>query len=469
MALSSTGVVEVRTGGSDSNAGYFNPSGSSPGTDYSQQDAAQVVIDGTTITAVVQATTTQLLITGASVANWNRNGLRISGGTATAGVYEITAVNSGTGVITLDRSAGTSTQTATGAMGGALATPGAAGALQVAGLQIAHKYDATAVTLSGTTANTAGGPFSFSAARVLYYGYDVTRSPDNTDTNQPTIKAGSNSTTFFAGGQQGAWAINVIVDANSKTSCTGFSFGLAGYAASALRCTAIGCATGFSGGNNNTRFIRCRATSGTTGFTCSYTARFYYCVADLNSGNGIAAQDNGSIVVGSIAYRNGGFGIGNGLGSGAFNSAVNCISYGNTGAGFQATNLTGNSMPPATINCIAARNGGYGFDIDTATNPWSGYVQSCAGYSNSSGNARGTAATGVVGFVALTGDPFDQTTINALTSASTWADILSAFTPNNTAGAGAAVRGAGFIPYIDIGAVQHQDSGGAAGGFVFGG
>jgi hypothetical protein len=333
-------------------------------------------------------------------------------------------------------------------------------------LQIAHKYSATPVTLSTATANTAGGPFSLSAARVLYYGYDTTRSPDNTDANQPTIKAGANSTTFFAGGQQGAWVINVVVDANAKTSCTGFSFGSAGNAASALRCTAIGCATGFSGGNNNTRFIRCRATSGTTGFTCSYTARFYYCVADLNSGNGIAAQDNGSIVVGSIAYRNGGFGIGNGLGYAAMNSAVNCVSYGNTGAGFQATNLTGNSMPPATINCIAARNGGYGFDIDTATNPWSGYVQSCAGYSNSSGNARGTAATGVVGFVALTGDPYDQTAINALTQSSTWADILAAFAPNNTSGAGAAIRGAGLIPYADLGAVQHQDSGGGATAYV---
>lgn len=463
MALSANTVLEVRSTGADTNGGGY-VTGSS-GTDWSQQDAAQYsVTDG--VTAGTTTITSATANFGTDVVG---NLIYVQGGTGsvTAGWYQITSRTNATTIV-VDRSTGLTAGTGvTLKIGGAFATPGAAGAIAtIAGMQVAHKYNATAVTLSNTTANTAGGPFSFSAARVLYYGYDTTRSPDNTDTNQPTIKAGANSTTFFAGGRQGAWVINIIVDANAKTSCTGFSFGSAGAPLSALRCTAVGCATGFSGGNGNARFIRCRATSGTTGFITSSGARFYYCIADLNSGNGIAPQDSTSVVIGSIAYRNGGFGIGNGLGTGAMNSAINCVSYGNTGAGFQATNLTGNYLPPATINCIAARSGGYGYDIDTATNPWSGYVQSCAGYLNSSGNARGTSATGVVGLIALTGDPFDQTTINALTQSSTWADILSAFTPNNTAGAGAAVRAAGFIPYQDVGAVQHQDAGGGGTAYV---
>jgi hypothetical protein len=78
---------------------------------------------------------------------------------------------------------------------------------------------------------------------------------------------------------------------------------------------------------------------------------------------------------------------------------------------------------------------------------------------NNAYGSNGTDRTGLsagTGDVTLTGDPF--------TSATNWA-------LNNTAGAGASCRAAGFpgamvdgvnIGYIDIGALQHQDAGGAA-------
>ena len=67
MALSATVVWEVRgVTGADTNGGGFNSAAA--GTDYSQQAAPQVVIDGATITATVHTTTTQLNIVGYTVA-----------------------------------------------------------------------------------------------------------------------------------------------------------------------------------------------------------------------------------------------------------------------------------------------------------------------------------------------------------------------------------------------------------------
>jgi hypothetical protein len=39
--------------------------------------------------------------------------------------------------------------------------------------------------------------------------------------------------------------------------------------------------------------------------------------------------------------------------------------------------------------------------------------------------------------------------------------------PNSTAGGGAALRGAGYPSYLDIGTTQHQDAGGSSGGYMF--
>ena len=58
--------------------------------------------------------------------------------------------------------------------------------------------------------------------------------------------------------------------------------------------------------------------------------------------------------------------------------------------------------------------------------------------------------------VALTADPF----VNPTATINSLADAQAAFSLNNTAGGGALCRGAGTPQYLDIGATQHQDSGG---------
>lgn len=114
MAIGTTCTFEVRTTGNDANGGFFDGVSGTPGTDRSQQDGPHVTIDGTTITATVHTATDQLTLSGYTVSAADAgNAVNINGGTATAGRYRITAVDTVNNRWTLDRSAGTSTQTAT--------------------------------------------------------------------------------------------------------------------------------------------------------------------------------------------------------------------------------------------------------------------------------------------------------------------------------------------------------------------
>lgn len=75
----------------------------------------RVVINGVATTATVHTTTSQLTITGHTVSSADiRSLVNITGGTMTAGVYEITAVDTANNRWTLDRSAGTAGQTGIG-------------------------------------------------------------------------------------------------------------------------------------------------------------------------------------------------------------------------------------------------------------------------------------------------------------------------------------------------------------------
>src|SRR6202041_1034152 len=92
MALTAYCVWEVRPGsGSDTNGGGFDNSVTSPGTDYSQQNSAQVTLNGTTVTAHAAGVTSTIILTGYTVATGDvGNVVPISGGTGfTAGWYTI--------------------------------------------------------------------------------------------------------------------------------------------------------------------------------------------------------------------------------------------------------------------------------------------------------------------------------------------------------------------------------------------
>ena len=145
---------------------------------------------------------------------------------------------------------------------------------------------------------------------------------------------------------------------------------------------------------------------------------------------------------------------GSGLTMGAFFAYVDgCNFYNCTAAGIITTNAASVVLAK---NCILSNNGTFGINNSVT----GGYIRAldCAFFSNTSGQMNGVVDD--VGSVTLSGNPFTDA-------------ANGDFTLNNTSGAGAACRGtgmgnftqtatsyAGTIGYPDIGAAQHQDSGG---------
>jgi hypothetical protein len=162
----------------------------------------------------------------------------------------------------------------------------------------------------------------------------------------------------------------------------------------------------------------------------------------------------GTIAVNCIAANNPGVtSAGFGLVGGA--KAYNCVAYGNGGNGFT---INSNTVTSQTINCLATANTGYGFADSGAVGDVT--MQGCATYNNTAGATSNITALipGTTLPIALSGDPF----VNA---------SGGNFALNNTAGAGAAARGAGTpgtfpglsttTGYPDIGAAQSSGGGGS--------
>lgn len=117
MAFTSNAVGRIRAAGSNLNGAFFDASISGAGTDYSQQDAAQLAL----IDCASTASTTITSVTGGFTAVMIGNAIRLSSGTGvTVGFYFITAVTD-TNTITVDRASGTYTA-GVGKVGGAAAT-----------------------------------------------------------------------------------------------------------------------------------------------------------------------------------------------------------------------------------------------------------------------------------------------------------------------------------------------------------
>lgn len=161
------------------------------GTDYSQQDAAQLSLSDLAMTT---ATTTLTSATGGFTALMIGNIIHITAGTNfTVGWYEITG-HTDTNTITLDRDAttGSNGSSGTGAIGGASALPvDAHFEAWTAGNKMYMKSDgvyspaAVSVAKDGTA-----------AAYMTIEGYDATRGDNPTGANRVTIAAGANSFIF---------------------------------------------------------------------------------------------------------------------------------------------------------------------------------------------------------------------------------------------------------------------------------
>ena len=444
MALSANTVLEVRNGGSDTNGGGFVTGAA--GTDWSQQDAAQYsVTDG--VTAGTTTITSATANFGTDVVG---NLIYVQGGTGSvvAGWYQITARTNST-TITVDRSTGLTAGTGvTLKIGGALASPGQAGAIaQVAGMTTFIKYHATPYSATSASTNVSGGCVS-GLAGTAYCGYDTTRSLYNLDANRPTFQANAASAILF-GNQNASYIISgIILDGNSQTTCRGTQqSGVLFY------CKAMNCTTAGFSQNLNAIAILCEATLCTAGPFLITTC--YYCVAHdntLTSPTGVGAFGAGSPLayIGCIADSN------NCDGFNGCTTNINCVAYNNALHGFNAANISA-----VYANCIAESNGGGGFRFNTGGNGGVNLLN-CGSYNNTSGRTVNSGGAKI------------WSDLNPITGSGSFFNNPASgdFTLNNTAGAGAACRASGFptnFPtpaansnFADVGPLHHQDTGGGS-------
>jgi len=423
LSITSTTVWEIRDTAStaDLNGGGFDPT-QGAGTDYSQQDAPIL-----TVTDGNSASTTNLnSVTGGFTAAMQWNTLQITGGTLTAGVYQIVAfVNSNN--VTLDRALNTGSGS-TVRVGGAFATPGFAGAQQVTSntfyIRRGHNPLDNPYTFSSTS-NISGGRLTLTQGglankpmRVI--GYDTNRTPANTDP-PPELDVGAS----MAG-----VTVQMIFCNSNNVRVHNFKFrnpgAFAGGAVSTMlhlfgqNCVGDRCDIDlnnvtnwlgvFSPDNSNAGFnilvdhannlnnnIAAFASQGPSNFWAGCVAR--------NGSNGAPGWDTlGSSISGvgrlyrCLSYKNGGdgfrwFQVGG-------QSAIQCAAKDNGGNGF--TLFAYGSL----IDCISSNNGGNQF-----ANQGSGStinLKNCAGFVGTGGAniGPGIFADDNADFVTLTQDPF---------------------------------------------------------------
>jgi hypothetical protein len=251
MALSATGVLEVRTTGNDGNGAGFNASGAGAGTDYSQQDSPQVsvtdaVTNGTTTVTSATANFTSLMV---------RNWLKVAGAR-----YEVTAFTNST-TITVDRTIGAAAGQ-TLKLGGAMATLAEAAATVVPGNTVYIKTSggySISTGLTFATAGTDGFPIS-------WIGYSSSR----TDGLQAVLTwtgAGGGVVATFSGADQIIRNLSIVGNANTDRGLI-----VTGQACRVWNCSASGCQlSGISLTGVEVHGHRCTATTcgtasaGTTG------------------------------------------------------------------------------------------------------------------------------------------------------------------------------------------------------------
>lgn len=434
MALSAATVWNVRTDGDDTNGGGYV----SGGTDHSlQAGTVYSVTDG-----VTNGTTTITSATAAFGTDVVGNIMYVQGGTGSvvANRYQIITRTSATAVV-VDRTTGLTSGTGvTLKIGGALLSPGlltsSAPCSAISGNAVNIKSGTYNIT--ATTA-VAGGVIA-PALRIKYEGYGTT--PGDLGTAPQLVASGISSAALVSLATDGSMIVNIGVSGASLTAIRGFTL----EAVVAYRCYAALCPNSGFGGAADTTFVDCWATLCETAGFIGGSA--FYCTAHDNAAPGFSNVKT----VGCIADSNtGGTSDGFLLGATDGVSAVNCVSYNNDRDGFRCT-----ADANLVMNCLSASNTGVGVN------------------GQGTGTARlycGThdeTATG--GTIIL-----EQGNITGTGSFFTDAPNRD-FSLNNTSGAGASARAAGFpgalldggTGYIDMGALQHQDSGSGGGSRGFG-
>ncbi|MFA5379905.1 MAG: hypothetical protein WC455_29365 [Dehalococcoidia bacterium] len=289
MALNAATVWEIRAAGSQANGGGFYDR--SPGTsvDYSQQDAAQLTV---TDLATDGAGTGLSSATGGFTAAMVGNIIHITGGTLTAGWYEITAYTD-TNTVTIDRSAGASKTGGTGNVGGAFLYGGS-----LDGEFALMQVDGNKVWIKAGT-YTQGESVTWAAASAatpqIIEGYNTSRGDSPVGNNRPLIVCGENTLNFNS----------YAVVSNLRFTTTASSGVAGGIATVFFNCKAQNLSESanryaFNASNSYCSFIQCEAESTIgSGVVCGIATQIAFCYIH-DSSIGVYTNSAGVAVVGTV-------------------------------------------------------------------------------------------------------------------------------------------------------------------------
>ena len=443
MSQSASVVWEVRpaTGSDTQCGGGFDPSVSSPGTDYSQQNSAQVAYTD----LVIGTTTTQLTSAGNPFSSADvGNVIQITSGSGfTTGFYTINSVSGTTA--TMDRAVGTASSTGGhGYLGGALATLGGALFHSLSGIPAAGQK----IWLNGTQTITAAVNIGISCSgdRISIQGYSSTRG----DSGHAALACSTNSVDMLTlAGISGFELVQVDITNTAGTPGNGIRATAGGNSnyVTLQNCVISGCAIGVDGNYAAPDYyqftpifmIEVEIKNCTShGFQNSGISILKGCYSHNNTGDGFqvnTSQTNGISAYGCVSANNGGVGFNfNSVASITFADVQNCDSYNNTGDGLK---WTGSSvtMSLCLLNNVFYGNGGYGINFDTtfsSANPGQVLIQRDNAFgSNTSGSRSPSNSPSGVNDISLTANPFNSPSTGD-------------FSLNSTAGGGALLTGVGW-------------------------
>ncbi|MBU2052446.1 hypothetical protein KKH13_04555 [Patescibacteria group bacterium] len=351
MAISASTVWEVRTTGNANNGGGYV----SGGTDYSQQDAAQLNLtdiacnNSTTITSATGGFTSAMV----------GNILKVTAGTNfTVGYYQIaTYVDINT--ITLDRKP---TSTADAETGGTIYVGGAA-------IKMSDICIVADGVIAGNTIWVKAGTYTdnvvlntFGTAITSHLGYNTTRGDNPTGTNRPKIEPSTGSCIDVCGAGRKANVVKNFVFSGSGGASVGiYGSSASGSYAALVNCLARNCSsTGVASGGITCYNVESYS-NGAGGFYNTISngnAGGFFCYSHDNTGAGFAyTNQNNPNFHFSIADSNTSHGFG-GVGNYAM---VGSVAYNNTGASSDGFNDIG-GVTTGNYNNISMSNGRYGFN-----------------------------------------------------------------------------------------------------------
>lgn len=470
MAISVAIEWDVQSGGSDSNGGGFKAGAT--GVDYSQSTAPHATL---TTASVVGASTSDIVVSALDYTvstNDVGNVVQIAtvAGAGAINFYEIQSVNTGTNTWTVDRAVGTTGQTVTGLMGGCLATPNkimSEATTLVAGQTIHIKN--TTYTRTATITLAVSGTAAAGSINVI--GYNSTHNDITTwagMANAPILTSATNSVHIITMNGKTLWKFKALkLTSTAATRGASISMGSVIVITDLCYMEALNGVVGT--GSPTLRMTRTEikdcTSHGLTGISNGY---FDYCWIHGSALSGInMASAGGFTLLNCVVDHNNTGNIANTPGikgtSPAFIFIQNSVVAYNTGSNTDGIQwvTAGPSGDYVIMNSIFYANGRYNLNTPTVGaytlkeyNAWGGAgTANFNGVDTVGGNAIALAAT-------PGGDPFVSSAANGN------------FGLNTTGGAGALLRALGFpggfpggsmTGYLDVGAIQHQDSGGSSG------